>query len=56
MLISRAWLTELLTDAIDLSARSDDELTAALTGLGLEVEGVRRHGDGLATVVVAQVR
>jgi phenylalanyl-tRNA synthetase beta chain len=56
VLISRAWLTELLIDTVDLAARDDDELARALTGLGLEVEGIRRHGDALAGVVVAEVR
>ena len=56
MLISRAWLTELLAGTVELSSRSDDELAAALTGLGLEVEGVHRHGDSLMSVVVGEVK
>ena len=47
MLISRVWLAELLGDAVDLAPLSDGDLTAALTGLGLEVEGVTRTGAGL---------
>lgn len=55
MLISRVWLAELLGDAVDLAALSDGDLTAALTGLGLEVEGVTRTGAGLETVVVGEI-
>lgn len=55
MLISRAWLTELLADTVDLAALSDGELTAALTALGLEVEGTTVHGDGLEGVVVGEI-
>jgi len=55
MLISRAWLTELLVGTVDLATLSDDDLTRALTGLGLEVEGVRTVGSGLDRVVVGEV-
>lgn len=55
MLISRTWLQELLGESLDLSRVDDGELTAALTGLGLEVEGTRTTGAGLAEVVVAEV-
>ncbi len=55
MLISRVWLAELLADAVLLEALSDDELTVALTGLGLEVEGRHRTGEGLGDVVVAEI-
>ena len=55
MLISRVWLAELLGDAVDLAPLSDGDLTAALTGLGLEVEGVTRTGAGLETVVVGEI-
>jgi phenylalanyl-tRNA synthetase beta chain len=55
MLISRAWLTELLGDTVDVGALSDGDLTRALTGLGLEVEGVRTVGAGLEHVVVGEV-
>jgi phenylalanyl-tRNA synthetase beta chain len=55
MLISRAWLGELLAGTFDLAALSDDDLTRALTGLGLEVEGVRTVGGGLEHVVVGEV-
>lgn len=56
MLISRAWLAELLGDAVAIGERTDAELAVALTGLGLEVEGVHRKGDGLERVVVGEVR
>ena len=50
MLISRQWLSELLTPG---ALPSDDAaLCAALTSLGLEVEGCTRHGDGLDEVLV----
>ncbi|MBX7080581.1 MAG: phenylalanine--tRNA ligase subunit beta [Nannocystaceae bacterium] len=53
MLISRQWLSELLTPG---ALPSDDAaLCAALTSLGLEVEGCTRHGDGLDEVVVAEI-
>ncbi len=56
MLISRAWLTELLADSdVDLAALGDRELAAKLTDLGLEVEGVTRVGEGLDAVRVGQV-
>ena len=55
MLISRAWLSELLGEVIDVAGMSTAELTAGLTGLGLEVEGVAHHGAGLEHVVVGEV-
>jgi phenylalanyl-tRNA synthetase beta chain len=56
VLISRAWLTELLAGSdIDLAALDDREIAAKLTDLGLEVEGVQRVGEGLDAVRVGQV-
>lgn len=55
MLISLCWLREMLpgADASDLSAAS---VAASLTSLGLEVESVTRQGDGLAPIVVGEIR
>lgn len=55
MLISRTWLSELLHGVVDVASLDDAALARALTGLGLEVEGVTRSGDGLDDVVVARV-
>ncbi|MBL4686868.1 MAG: phenylalanine--tRNA ligase subunit beta [Nannocystaceae bacterium] len=33
----------------------DDGLSAAITGLGLEVEGMTRYGDGLEAIIVGEV-
>jgi phenylalanyl-tRNA synthetase beta chain len=55
MLISRTWLADLLHGTVDVDALDDAALASALTGLGLEVESVTRHGDGLGDVVVARV-
>ncbi len=53
MLISRQWLSELLAPGV--LPDDDAALCAALTSLGLEVEGCVRHGDGLGEVVVGEV-
>ncbi|HET6583987.1 MAG TPA: hypothetical protein VFG69_11075, partial [Nannocystaceae bacterium] len=56
MLISRAWISELLAASdVDLSALDDRTLATTLTDLGLEVEGVRAVGAGLADVRVGEV-
>ena len=54
MLISHAWLSRLLD--LPGPAPSPAELAVILTGLGLEVESLQRKGDGLATVIAAEVR
>jgi phenylalanyl-tRNA synthetase beta chain len=51
MLASHAWLQELT--GLDFAP---DEVAARLTAAGIEVEGMRRVGDGLAHVVIAEVR
>ncbi len=52
MLISRNWLELLLGGPLPCS---DAELGDVITGIGLEVEGVERFGEGLERVVVARV-
>ncbi|MEM9460308.1 MAG: phenylalanine--tRNA ligase subunit beta [Myxococcota bacterium] len=56
MLISRAWLQELLVDPAGDPLPDDDALSRTITSVGLEVEGVERVGSGLEAVVVGQVR
>ncbi|MCX4244541.1 phenylalanine--tRNA ligase subunit beta [Paraliomyxa miuraensis] len=56
MLISRAWLQEFLVDPAGEGLPSDAALSAAITSVGLEVEGVTRVGQGLGAIVVGQVR
>ena len=56
MLISRAWLQELLVDPAGAPLPDDDALSRTITSVGLEVEGVKRVGSGLQAVVVGQVR
>jgi phenylalanyl-tRNA synthetase beta chain len=51
MRVSHNWLRELLP-GLDLSA---EQVSRSLTSLGLEVEGVREHGQGLEPVVVVRV-
>ena len=53
MLISRHWLAELFGDVAGLDV---DGLADALTRLGLEVEGKHEWGQGLESLVVAEVR
>lgn len=55
MLISRAWLSELLVDPSGAGLPADAELSAAITAVGLEVEGVTRVGQGLEAIVVGEV-
>mgnify|MGYP000010441845 CR=1 FL=1 len=54
MLISHAWLSRLLD--LPGPAPAPAQLAAILTGLGLEVESLQRKGDGLGTVIAAEVR
>jgi len=56
MLISRAWLSELLIDPQERPLPADDQLSAAITAVGLEVEGTTRVGQGLEAIVVGEVR
>lgn len=56
MLISRAWLSELLVDGSGQGLPPDPELSAAITAVGLEVEGTTRVGQGLEAIVVGEVR
>ncbi|MCA9711811.1 MAG: phenylalanine--tRNA ligase subunit beta, partial [Myxococcales bacterium] len=56
MLISRTWLQELLVDPSGAPLPPDDALADAITGLGLEVDGVTRVGQGLGSIVVGEVR
>ncbi len=56
MLISRVWLEELLIDAAEQGLPDDAALSAAITAVGLEVEGVTRYGQGLESIVVGEVR
>lgn len=56
MLISRAWLSELLVDPTGAGLPADAELSAAITAVGLEVEGVTRVGQGLEAIVVGEIR
>lgn len=51
MLISKVWLQELLDGPLP----DDETLSAAITSLGLEVEGVARTGEGVGDVVVGIV-
>ncbi|MEM6993497.1 MAG: phenylalanine--tRNA ligase subunit beta, partial [Myxococcota bacterium] len=55
MLISRVWLESLLMPG-RTPMPDDAGLSALITGLGLEVEGVTRHGEGLEAIVVGEVR
>ncbi len=54
MLISHAWLCRLLD--LPGPAPSPAQLASVLTGLGLEVESLQRKGQGLGTVIAAEVR
>jgi phenylalanyl-tRNA synthetase beta chain len=56
MLISRAWLEELLIDASGHGLPGDAALSQAITAVGLEVEAVTRVGQGLEAIVVGEVR
>ncbi len=51
MKLSLAWLREMVPVPENV-----EELTAIFNGLGLEVEGVERIGEGLAGIVTAKVR
>jgi phenylalanyl-tRNA synthetase beta chain len=51
MLASHTWLTELTGLSLQTEA-----VARRLTAAGIEVESVRRHGEGLERVVVAEVR
>jgi len=55
MLISRAWLQELLVDPSGAPLPPDDALADAITSVGLEVEGITRVGEGLGSILVAEV-
>jgi phenylalanyl-tRNA synthetase beta chain len=56
MLVSVRWLEELL--GLDESGKQLDgeQVAAALTSLGLEVDGVTQHGAGLDVLVVGEVK
>lgn len=56
MLISRQWIESLLAPVSGNARLSDDAFADAITSLGLEVEGITRHGEGLRDVVVAEVK
>lgn len=56
MLISRTWLQELLIGPRGTALPDDAALDAAITSLGLEVEGTTRFGEGLETIIVGEVR
>ena len=56
MLISRTWLQELLLDPAGEGLPPDAALSAAITSVGLEVEGVTRVGEDLHAIVVGEVR
>lgn len=56
MLISRAWLSELLVDGAGEGLPPDADLSKAITAVGLEVEGMTRVGQGLEAIVVGEVR
>lgn len=56
MLISRTWLAELLVDPRGEDLPDDAALGDLITGLGLEVEGTTRTGEGLQAIVVGEVR
>ncbi|MCB9713495.1 MAG: phenylalanine--tRNA ligase subunit beta, partial [Myxococcales bacterium] len=56
MLISRTWLSELLVDPRGTALPDGAALGDLITGLGLEVEGITRHGEGLDAIVVGEVR
>jgi phenylalanyl-tRNA synthetase beta chain len=51
MLVSVTWLQELLDRPLDAG-----EVASMLTSLGLEVEGITRHGEGLDGIVVGEVK
>lgn len=53
MLISLNWLNELLPGDAPLDAK---EVETTLTSLGLEVEGVSRHGHDLGAIIVGELR
>ncbi|MCH9684752.1 MAG: phenylalanine--tRNA ligase subunit beta [Deltaproteobacteria bacterium] len=55
MLISRTWLQQLLLDPAERGLPDDEALDAAITSVGLEVEGVTTHGACLTPMVVAEV-
>ena len=52
MLVPRSWLN----DFVDTSHKTVAELTDAFNELGLVVEGVEVHGEGLDGIVTAQIR
>jgi len=54
VLISHAWLCRLLD--LPGPAPSPAQLASILTGLGLEVESLQRKGEGLGSVIAAEVR
>ncbi len=54
MLISRVWLESLLMPG-RTPFPDDDGLSAMITALGLEVEGVTRYGEGLQAIIVGEV-
>lgn len=54
MLISHAWLCELLQ--LDGPAPDPATLATILTGLGLEVEALHRHGAGVESILVGEIR
>lgn len=57
MLISRHMLAQLLESGPGAAPLPDDDaLGDTITSLGLEVEGVERHGEGLEPIIVAEVR
>lgn len=55
MLISRVWLESLLMPGRQ-PLPDDGGLSAMITALGLEVEGVTRYGTGLESIVVGEVK
>ena len=52
MFVPRSWLDEF----VDTSNKTVDELTDAFNELGLVVEGVEAHGEGLDGIVTAQIK
>ncbi|MEE9386521.1 MAG: phenylalanine--tRNA ligase subunit beta [Nannocystaceae bacterium] len=55
MLISCRWINEFLVGAAD-AVIEVEAMSAALTSLGLEVEGAVRYGAGLESVLVGELR
>ncbi len=54
MLISHSWLCELLD--LDGPVPTPEALAEILTGLGLEVEALHRHGAGVEAILVGEIR